>query len=127
MWRLRRTLWIRWTSGETLFLAARQALRFPREPGGFTYDELRVDEDFAAGHLLAFRVREQIFKNGLANLLAWNMHGGKGRGAKFRKLDVIESRHRNIVRHAHALITKFPQNTDGHEIIHAQDRRGMKT
>src|SRR5580700_8350127 len=127
MWRLRRTLWIRWPSGEAVFLAARRALRFPREPRGFTNDELRVDEDFAAGHLLAFRVREQIFKNGLANLLARNMHGCKGWRAKFRKLDVIESRHRNIVRHAYALITKFPQNTHGHEIIHAEDRRGIKT
>ena len=52
-----------------------QALRCPGEPGGFTNDELRIDENFAACHLLVFRLREQIFKNSLANLLAWNMHG----------------------------------------------------
>src|SRR5579864_3080111 len=53
------------------FLRGRRRLRFPHEPRRFSNDEFWIDENFATSRLISFRIREKVFKNGLANLLAW--------------------------------------------------------
>ena len=72
-------------------------------------------------------LRHEGRKGQLADCFAWGIDRGQRRKGVFREADVVKAGHRNIARDREALFAKFGEHTQRHEIIRADDRRGLET
>ena len=61
----------------------------------------------------------------MPDCIARNVHRGKRRVTKFRKLDVVEAGDRNILGDAYAALAQFAQRAHGHDVVHADDGRRL--
>ena len=57
----------------------------------------------------------------LPDQVAGYMDRGQGGIAELRELDVVESGHRNVLRHAQSPFADFPQGAHRHEVVHTHD------
>jgi len=94
--------------------------------GRVAKDEFGVNDDFAAGGVVAAAFAKDVVKDDVADLFAGNVNGGERRRAEFGQTDVVETGDGDVAGDLQAALAEFAHDSYSHEIVDAENSSGAK-